>query len=929
MEISCPDCQQSLTYDGEPPRFCQHCGHSLVSHLNPSLADDGDATVAPTKAPVSSSDPTVVGDVVGPFRLVRWLGAGGMGVVWEAVETATGRRVALKRLSKSMIADENYVQRFVREGRLAAQISNPKVTFIYASGEEDGQPFIAMELMPGKTLADRVQEEGSLPVSQAVDNMLDVVEGLMAAHQLGLIHRDVKPSNCFLDTDESVKIGDFGLSKSLVTNDANLTQTGTFLGTPSYAAPEQIRAGELDERTDIYAVGATLFNLLTGRTPFEGDAMSVTAQIITDDAPPVRELNERVPKDLSRVIAKCLEKDPARRFPDLNQLQLALLPFASDRQSLANIGRRIAGYMIDTLLLQICTGIVLGSVGATIGIRSALGRLPASKMEDRIEPLVFWGGTATWLVTILYFAVCEGCFGRGLGKRMMGLRVVDSVGQRPGFWRGLLRSLTLPGNFGISLIYLAYLKPAIGAASQLLMALRSTVVNLVPMLACVSTMRVRNQFRGLHGYISGTRVTRLETREKRIEVPVVLPRQKQIEMQQFGPYQTNQLMGEFADGHVFLGRDVPLNRDVWIVTCTEGVAPPLQRINLARISRQRWLDGGEHPKFGRWDAYEAIKGVPVQTFTGSNQKADWQDYRQMLLDVALELRRGLKSQTLPSSLTLPQVWIDQNGHAKLLDRQLVNVVSGDGFYAEGPQPEVAVSIDAKATQLFKQFGSLLYRTKVFPVSAQEFLTELSRKEDSESTLDWAIKELESLSGDMGSLAWDSRTGILGVTIGIELALYYLVAGCIFLYCYQVEWIPANRRFFVGVAAGLVLPTVFGYWFYGGPVFKFMGIRVCNSRGRPAWRTTCAIRNAISWFAPVAFIGVFLLLMIIGESSMNQTNVVAGSLQADFQEKPAAALGVLITAGLSLLAISAGIVVALISPQRGVVDLLLGTRLMPK
>jgi uncharacterized RDD family membrane protein YckC len=927
LEISCPGCQRNIPYEDEPPKFCHQCGHSLSDPTNHSTQNDADVTIAPS-VPAALPDESTLGDLFGPYRLVRWLGAGGMGVVWEAVDTATGRRVALKRLSRAVAADENQVQRFLREGQLAAQISNPKVTFIYTAGEYDGQPYIAMELMPGETLADRVKKCGSLPVAQAVDGMLDVIEGLEAAHKLGLIHRDVKPSNCFMDADESVKIGDFGLSKSLVTTEANLTQTGTFLGTPSYAAPEQIRAGELDERTDIYAVGATLFNLLTGRTPFEGDAMSVTAQIITDDAPAVRELNAKVPQDLSQVIAKCLEKDPAKRFSDLGQLKAALLPFGSGRQSLATVGRRMAGYMIDMVMLQLISVVSLGSIGAIIGMQSAIARQTTDDIQRQIAPISFWGGTIVWGVIILYFGVAEGCFGRSIGKRLMGLRVVDGEGQRPGILRGLLRAFILPGYLGFGPAYMAFLKPAIGATSQVLIGLQSTLVNLVPLGICASTMRVRNQFRGLHGFISGTRVTRLETGEKQLPVPVVMPKNQPIEPRTFGSFETNQVMGKSAGGEVLLGRDVPLNRNVWIVVSDNEAAPSLARINLTRMARQRWLEGGQLPRQRRWDAFEAIEGVPIQTFVGIDQQADWQDYRQIMLDVAIELREALDDQTLPPKLSLPQVWIHRNGHAKLLDRELVNLVPQDQ-----PSPDAEanheVSRDAEAFGLLKELGSLLSRTHVFPMSAQHFLAALADRESSRDSIEWAIKQLESLKKDMGSLAWDSRMGILGVTIGTEFPLYNLIASFAFLSCFYQLPIPNQWKLVVGLAISLIVPGILGYLFAGGPIFRFMGIRVCDRKGRPARKLTCFFRSVLSWWPLLGVTGAFLTLMIVGEISMNGGRTEPGSYAEYIKDNDLYVLGTLFLTFIFPLLIAAGALFGLWKPKRGLVDRLLGTQLMPE
>src|SRR5208337_2581168 len=143
--------------------------------------------------------------------------------------------------------------RFRQEGKLASSLAHPRCVFVLAADEEAGRPYIVMELMPGANLDDLVRDKGPLPPEQAIAKILDVIDGLGEAHRLGLVHRDVKPSNCFLEADGRVKIGDFGLSKSLV-NDSQLTRTGAFLGTPLYASPEQIRKDRVDLQTDVYSV---------------------------------------------------------------------------------------------------------------------------------------------------------------------------------------------------------------------------------------------------------------------------------------------------------------------------------------------------------------------------------------------------------------------------------------------------------------------------------------------------------------------------------------------------------------------------------------------------------------------------------------------------------------------------------------------------
>src|SRR5262245_13103788 len=205
----------------------------------------------------------------GHYRIVRLLGKGGMGEVYEAEDLEIERRLALKVLSHSMTQPVDQA-RFLREGRLAASISHPHCVYVYGTEEIQGTPVITMELVPGGTLKDRVKARGPLGVAEAVDTILQVISGLEAAAAAGILHRDVKPSNCFIETDGEVKVGDFGLSISTLARDeTHLTALGTIVGTPAFASPEQLRGDELDMRSDIYSVGATLYYLLCGRAPFE------------------------------------------------------------------------------------------------------------------------------------------------------------------------------------------------------------------------------------------------------------------------------------------------------------------------------------------------------------------------------------------------------------------------------------------------------------------------------------------------------------------------------------------------------------------------------------------------------------------------------------------------------------------------------------
>ena len=210
-----------------------------------------------------------------------------MGLVYEAEEIESGRRVALKVLEQRF-GDERERERFEREGRLAASIDHEHCVFVFGAAEIHGVPAIAMELMQG-TLADRLTAEGPLPPATAVDIALQLVAGLQAAAEAGILHRDVKPSNCFVDADGVVKIGDFGISRSLrPAEETALSTRNKLAATPTYASPEQLRGATLDARADIYSLGATLYELVTGRRPFTAPDLMSLLMAVANDARPHR-----------------------------------------------------------------------------------------------------------------------------------------------------------------------------------------------------------------------------------------------------------------------------------------------------------------------------------------------------------------------------------------------------------------------------------------------------------------------------------------------------------------------------------------------------------------------------------------------------------------------------------------------------------------
>jgi serine/threonine protein kinase len=283
---------------------------------------------------------TVVG---GKYSLSRLLGQGAMGEVWAAVNEATGGEVALKLLSRP---GQEMRHRLLREARACGRLRHRNVIDVHDVGvAEDGEPFLVMERLAGETLAGLLERKRRLAPHRAARIARDVARALEAAHKLGIVHRDMKPANVFLHREDGaedvvVKVLDFGASKSAEASDALATVAGMAVGSPAYMSPEQARAAaDLDHRTDIWSLGVVLFEMLTGKRPFDGDARQLVERVAAAPAPRVTDLVRDVDPGLAALVGCCLEREPARRFGSAGELAAALdryvrppLPFARPPQ---------------------------------------------------------------------------------------------------------------------------------------------------------------------------------------------------------------------------------------------------------------------------------------------------------------------------------------------------------------------------------------------------------------------------------------------------------------------------------------------------------------------------------------------------------------------------------------------------------------------
>lgn len=260
---------------------------------------------------------------LGKYELVSPLGQGGMGVVWRARHTELGRDVAIKVMLAGEHASEEMLARFRREARLAAKLQDPGIVTVFDCGNEGRLHYFVMELVEGQSLKELLAN-GPLPVDRAVRIAAEAARALGAAHDSGVVHRDVKPGNLLIDTKGRVRVADFGLAKDL--SDASLTATGTVVGTPSYMAPEQA-AGEtslISPRTDVYALGAVLYEMLTGRPPFTGTALAVLRQIDAEAPTSPSTRNSAIPSAVEAVVMRALAKEPENRYANARELAMAL-----------------------------------------------------------------------------------------------------------------------------------------------------------------------------------------------------------------------------------------------------------------------------------------------------------------------------------------------------------------------------------------------------------------------------------------------------------------------------------------------------------------------------------------------------------------------------------------------------------------------------
>ena len=698
------------------------------------------------------------GQQFGAYLIHRRLGRGGMGEVYEAEHSESGRRVALKLLSERDPTPKA-LERFRREGRLAASFSHSNSVYIYGTEEIEGRWVIAMELVAGGTLRDRLKATGPLKSAEAADIVLQVIAGLEAAQLAGVLHRDIKPANCFVEPDGTVKIGDFGLSLSMLPRDSlhPMTSTsGAVIGTPAFAAPEQLRGDSVDLRADIYSLGATLYCLLTGRPPFdETNPMRLLSAIATEQPVAPHKLLKEIPAGLSAIVLRCLSKEPSARFPDYEALRQALQPFGSAHQAPVPLWKRLGALLVDATALTV----VIGALGLDV----------VSWLLHPVELLALVVIAAAWL------GVPGALWGSSLGEWCSGLRLVSRGRAEAGAARALGRG-ALDGLLTVPLIALlpALGRPEFGSAALALLFF---------------TRRPGGTWQGLPEMLSGTYLVGVPARRGRAPIGAA-QRASAVEAgERIGPYQAVRTLRD-GDEPLVLGHDPLLDRQVWIrrkPAHAPHVAP--WRRDLSRPARIRWLNGGRGE--AGWDAWECPAGGAF--LDGVRERQPWPRVREWMLGLVEEIlclrRSALDSREAHDleELTLDGLWMTTQGRVLVLD-----------FQVEAPTGEPSYSVrDLAAVQAFLHRAIWTALAGTVPVDGDPIVPAVPLPRNVRCLLtelhQTSFESLENLAGMLRALGHQAES----VTAGTRLTKAALLTAGLLMFlthlgAQQQYWKPDPR-----------------------------------------------------------------------------------------------------------------------------------------
>jgi hypothetical protein len=854
-------------------------------------SDEATRSFAPTPTGVPLDLPFLfsANQRFGPYVIIRPLGKGGMGQVYEAEEVDSGRRVAIKLLSRGLGDDEER-ERFLREGRLAASLSHPNCVYVFGTNEIQGFPVIAMELVPEGTLKDRVVPGTPMSAADAVDAVLQVITGLDAAASIGILHRDVKPSNCFVHREGRVLVGDFGLSVGAARHGSD--RTGTILGTPGFASPEQLRGGALDVRSDIYSVGATLFYLLAGRAPFEDQRTTgLIEQVATVPPPSLTTLRPDVPRRLALIVARCLAKTPPERFADYAQLRAVLEPFGSARLARGPIVRRALAGWIDVWIIGL----------PAFFVSRLFGLFPLSPSHPG-HALV--AAVTTVTAATLYFGLLEGLFGAALGKALLGLRVVDMGQVAPGARRGIERALAFAVPAQAIVRTISWI--AVRQAPDISVGFLDLVTTAAYVVVLFCTARPSTGYLALHDRLTRTRVAktrvRIEAREKtggvRLEADSPFDGSRRV-----GPYLVpDDVQVPVAAPALVVGFDDRLQRRVWIELLPPGT-PGLAvlRRDLDRPARTRWL-GGRRDGADSWDAYEAIDGRPLADVARSPQR--WSHVRHWLKDLVTEVAAGFVDGSTPA-LDYDRVWIGRDDRVRLVD-----------FPRGGAPPDLTAAqqflygVTAGALAGIPASDAAAHPPRTpLPLAARKTLLRLQKAKF--ATPAAMLDDVTSALAGPAALPRRRRAMQIAASAIFPLATTAITIGA--LMTAQKKDVTPLLLWYTGLAvcAGtFVIPMLLGA--IGAAVtgsgftFRPFGAALVNRRGARASRFRALWRAAVTW-SPI----VPTLALLV------------------FSKPPNYRVGILVLQSAIMIAMLAAALWAIARPSRGIQDRLSGTWMVPR
>jgi uncharacterized RDD family membrane protein YckC len=775
-----------------------------------------------------SFGPEVAGRVAIPlpedtenFHFLREIGRGGMGVVYAAEDRIAGREVAVKLVHPGLALSAEAKARFGREARAAAAIHHERCVFVYGAHEVHGIPAIAMELMSGETLEDRIKSGGPVEPLTALGWIEDLLDGLETAHERGLLHRDIKPSNLFLDDAGGVKIGDFGLSRP-ENMDLSLTRTGMFLGSPLYCSPEQARGREVDVRSDIYSVGATLYALLTGQAPFDSTNIGdLFARIAAEDPKPPRDIVPSIPIGLDQVVMRAMAKDPKDRFRNAREMRIALAAYQPGSHSNAALGLRIAAFLVDV----VGVGVVASIVQALTQLALLSDFAPAALREMNGLTMVFREASSA-LIFMLYFALFEKKYGATPGKYLFGLRVIGAGGGKPSLRMSLLRS----GFF--------VLEEIIGLALARSMRSFASLVNLLPLV----TMRRRNGFRGLHEFVSKTRTVAIRSRVRRLieRRGAFDPRRAEEPKQDLvepAGYEIIARVARVGAHELVLAHEPRLARNVWMIPS----AAVQETGNRRERNTLRWLDGPEG-----WAIFEDPGGASLFGYARNRPELDWLNLREHLLEIAELFEEEDEAE-------FDRIWIDRRGRTRLLPF----AIEPDG---DAPTARTR-GLEAACRALTG--GDRRLWIDDLPEGGSNFLKR-ARGDRTPFASAAEIREALLALGEPGERPTRGHRiahfmiNAFGISLGI--GLFFLVGVLVFdLDDRSPEEVLRPLPVTLIYLLSFGLPSAFLAWlFRGGPVLRMLNLRLYDRAGERASSMRAGVRGFVTHL-PLAFLGICLAL----------------------------------------------------------------------